>query len=105
MTTLHVTLRTGEARVISAKPGASVMEAIRDAGIDEILAVCGGGCSCATCHVHVADGDWERLSPASAEEAELLEFSENPTERSRLSCQIRMSEALDGLKVTIAPED
>jgi ferredoxin, 2Fe-2S len=105
MTLLNVTLRTGEVRQIQAKSGASVMETIRDGGIDEIMAICGGGCSCATCHVHVAEKDWSRLSPASSEEAELLEFSEHPTERSRLSCQIKMSEALDGLSVTIAPED
>ena len=105
MTILNVTLRTGETRVVQARPGISVMETIRDGGIDEIMAICGGCCSCATCHVYVADDDWGRLSPASPEEAELLEFSEHPTERSRLSCQIRMSEALDGLSVTIAPED
>ncbi len=105
MTTLNVTLRTGETRAVEARTGASVMEAIRDSGIDEIMAICGGCCSCATCHVYVADEDWSRLSPPESGEAELLEFSEHPTERSRLSCQIRMSEAMDGLSVTIAPED
>ncbi len=105
MTKLNVTLRTGETRELQAKPGVSVMETIRDGGIDEIMAICGGCCSCATCHVYVADEDWSKLSPASSEEAELLEFSEHPTERSRLSCQIKMSDALDGLSVTIAPED
>lgn len=105
MTTLNVTLRTGETRAVPARPGISVMETIRDSGIDEIMAICGGCCSCATCHVYVADEDWHRLSPASPEEAELVEFSEHPTERSRLACQIKMSEALDGLHVTIAPED
>lgn len=105
MILLNVTLRTGETRAIQAKPGASVMEAIRDGGIDEIMAICGGCLSCATCHVYVADEDWHRLSPPSPEEAELLEFSENPSERSRLSCQIKMSEAVHGLNVTIAPED
>ena len=105
MTTLNVTLRTGEARVVQARPGASVMETIRDSGIDEIMAICGGCCSCATCHVYVADADWDRLSPPGPGEAELLEFSEHPTERSRLACQIKISEALNGLSVTIAPED
>jgi 2Fe-2S ferredoxin len=69
LTTLNVTLRTGETRVVQARPGISVMETIRDGGIDEILAICGGCCSCATCHVYVADDDWGRLSPASPEEA------------------------------------
>lgn len=105
MTTLNVTLRTGETCAVAARTGVSLMEAIRDGGIDEIMAVCGGCCSCATCHVYVAEEDWHRLSPASPEEAELVAFSEHPTERSRLACQIRMSEALDGLRVTIAPED
>lgn len=105
MTTLNVTLRTGEVRVIEARPGVSVMEAIRDGGIDEIMAICGGCCSCATCHVHVSDQDWDRLSPASDDEKDLLEYGEQPTERSRLSCQIKLTDALDGLSVTIAPED
>lgn len=105
MTLVNVTLRNGETRVIEARAGVSVMESIRDGGIDEIMAICGGCCSCATCHVYVADADWVRLSPASQAEAELLEFSEHPTERSRLSCQITMTDALDGLSVTIAPED
>lgn len=105
MTVLNVTLRTGETRAINARNGTSVMETIRDSGIDEIMAICGGCCSCATCHVYVAAEDWSKLSAASREESELLEFSEHPTERSRLSCQIKMSDALDGLCVTIAPED
>lgn len=105
MTTLNVTLRTGETRSVIAKAGASVMETIRDGGIDEIMAVCGGSCSCATCHVYVAEDDWDRLAPASKGEAELLEFSAHPSPRSRLSCQIKMSPELDGLSVAIAPED
>lgn len=105
MTTLNVTLRTGEARTVPARPGVSVMETIRDSGIDEIMAICGGCCSCATCHVYVAEQDWDRLAPPGTDEAGLLEFSEHPTPYSRLSCQISMSPALDGLRVTIAPED
>ena len=105
MTILNVTLRTGEERAIEARTGVSAMETIRDSGIDEILAICGGCCSCATCHVYVAEEDWDRLSPASPDELGLLEFTEHPSPRSRLSCQIKMSPALDGLKVTIAPED
>ena len=105
MITLTVTLRTGEVRKIETRSGVSDMEAIRDGDVDEIMAVCGGCCSCATCHVYVSDRDWNRLSPASEGEQDLLEFSEHPTARSRLSCQIKLSDALDGLSVTIAPED
>jgi ferredoxin len=103
--TLNVTLRNGETRAIPARPGTSVMETIRDAGIDEILAICGGSCSCATCHVHVAEADWDRLSAPGSDELDLLAFSEHPAPTSRLSCQIRITPALDGLSVTIAPED
>jgi len=105
MITLHVTLRTGETRSVEARPGASAMETIRDSGIDEILAICGGCASCATCHVYVSEDDWGRLPPAGATERELLEFAEHPTERSRLSCQIKMSPELDGLNVAIAPDE
>lgn len=105
MTILNVTLRTGESRALEARTGVSAMETIRDSGIDEILAICGGCCSCATCHVYVAEEDWHRLSPPSEDELGLIEFTEHPTERSRLSCQIKMSIELDGLKITIAPED
>jgi len=105
MITLSVTLRTGETRSVPARPGASAMESIRDSGVDEILAICGGCASCATCHVYVSEADWDRLPPAGETERELLEFAEHPTERSRLSCQIKMSPALDGISVTIAPED
>ncbi|PXA97288.1 ferredoxin [Nostoc sp. 3335mG] len=100
MPTLTVTTRSGETRTIAADPDASVMEAIRNAGIDELLATCGGCCSCATCHVYVDDP--ERLPPISADEDDLLDISGHRTARSRLSCQLRPS---DGLRVTIAPED
>ena len=81
------------------------MKAIRDPGIDEVLALCGGCCSCATCHVHV-DEDWfGKLPPMSDDEGDLLDSSDHRTATSRLSCQLPFSEALDGLRVTIAPED
>jgi 2Fe-2S ferredoxin len=81
------------------------MEAIRDAGIDELLALCGGCCSCATCHVFV-DPDFADLLPTMTEdENDLLDSSDHRTAASRLSCQIPLSAALDGLAVRIAPED
>lgn len=105
MITLNVTLRSGQTRVIQARTGVSLMETLRENGIDEILAICGGCCSCATCHVYVAPTDWDRLPPAGDEELALIAFTEHLTERSRLSCQIKTSLELDGLSVTIAPED
>lgn len=81
------------------------MEAIRDAGIDELLALCGGCCSCATCHVHVDPAFADRLPPMSEDESDLLDSSDHRRETSRLSCQVPLTDALAGLRVTIAPED
>jgi 2Fe-2S ferredoxin len=81
------------------------MEIIRDAGFDELLALCGGCCSCATCHIHV-DAAFAASSPAMSEdENDLLDSSSHRNTESRLSCQIPFSAALDGLRVTIAEED
>jgi ferredoxin, 2Fe-2S len=104
-TTISVTTREGETRELQPPIGISVMEAIRDAGIDELLALCGGCCSCATCHVYVADEYADRLPPMSSDEDELLESSSSRTNASRLSCQLTVTAVLDGLAVTIAPED
>lgn len=105
MPKLTVTTRGGETRTVAAAAGASAMEAMRDAGIDEVLALCGGVCSCATCHVHVDREFAALLPPMSEDENALLDGSSHRNERSRLSCQIRMSEELSGLHVTIAKED
>jgi 2Fe-2S ferredoxin len=105
MTKITVVNRGGAATEIAAQPGLSVMEIIRDAGMDELLALCGGCCSCATCHV-VVDPAWsDRVGKPSPDEDELLGSSDHRTATSRLSCQINFTPALDGLKVTIAPED
>ncbi len=105
MAEIFVTTRDGNEVALEAKPGMSVMEIIRDGGIDELLALCGGCCSCATCHVYVEDGDAAGLATASNDENDLLDSSDHKTAASRLSCQIAFTAALDGLKVTIAPED
>lgn len=105
MTTITVLSRAGVRSEIEAADGTSVMEALRNAGIDELLALCGGCCSCATCHVHVDPSFLDRLPPMSNDEADLLDSSEYRTARSRLSCQIIVSDALEGLEVRIAPED
>ena len=105
MAEIKVTTREGEARDLAATPGYSVMEIIRHANIDELLALCGGCLSCATCHVYVDPAFADRLAPMSADEADLLECAEARTDRSRLSCQIVFEPLLDGLSVTIAPED
>ncbi|MEA3262799.1 MAG: 2Fe-2S iron-sulfur cluster-binding protein [Pseudomonadota bacterium] len=105
MPKLVVVNRAGEEKTVEASAGLSVMEAIRDNGFDELLALCGGCCSCATCHIHV-DADWAAKLPAMSEdENDLLDSSDHRGETSRLSCQIQLTDALDGLKVIIAPED
>ena len=105
MPKLIVTTRSGETREVEAASGLTVMEAIRDNGFDELLALCGGCCSCATCHVHV-DPDWiGKVGPAKPDEDDLLDTSDHRVETSRLSCQILFTAELDGLRVQIAPED
>ena len=105
MPKLIVTTRSGETSTVEAIDGLSVMEAIRDNGFDELLALCGGCCSCATCHVHVDPAFFDRLPPISMDEDDLLDSSDDRDEFSRLSCQIPFTAALDGLKVRIAEED
>jgi 2Fe-2S ferredoxin len=105
MPKLVVVTREGEERTLEGSAGLSVMEVIRDAGIDELLALCGGCCSCATCHVYVDPAFAEALPAMSEDESDLLDSSDHRNETSRLSCQLAISEAVDGLRVTIAPED
>ena len=105
MPKLIVVNRAGKETAVDADTGLSVMETIRDNGFDELLALCGGACSCATCHVHI-DPDWMKTVGGPGEdEDDLLESSDHRQANSRLSCQIKMTDALDGLRVTIAPED
>jgi 2Fe-2S ferredoxin len=105
MAEVVITTREGEVHRLEIRPGLTLMETIRAAGIDELLALCGGCCSCATCHVHVDPAFADRLPPMGEDEDDLLGGSEHRHETSRLSCQIALSEAMDGLAVTIAPDD
>jgi 2Fe-2S ferredoxin len=100
-----VTLRSGETRSLDVEPNRTLMEVIRDSGIDELLALCGGCCSCATCHVFVDPAFTDHLPGVSADEDGLLDSSSHRQATSRLSCQIRLNDSLEGLRVTIAPED
>lgn len=105
MPKLVVVTREGEESVFEAPTGLSVMEVIRDNGVDELLALCGGCCSCATCHVFVDPAFAGLLPDMSEDENDLLDSSDYRDDRSRLSCQIAMTDELDGLTVIIAPED
>ncbi|QLC26549.1 2Fe-2S iron-sulfur cluster binding domain-containing protein [Parasphingopyxis algicola] len=105
MPKLIVVNRAGEETTVEADNGLTVMEVIRDNGFDELLALCGGCCSCATCHVHVDPKFADKLPEMDEDEDDLLESSDHRDENSRLSCQIPFEDELDGLKVTIAQED
>lgn len=102
MPTIHYILHDGSTRSIDAKAGASVMETAIHHNVRGIDAECGGSCSCATCHVYVADGDVERLPPPDEMENELLDgVASERLPGSRLSCQIAVTPELDGLTVRI----
>ena len=105
MPNITVVNQSGETSVVAAPIGRTLMEVIRDNGFDELLALCGGCCSCATCHVIVDPAFADKLPKLSEDENDLLDSSDHRTEFSRLSCQVPMTDALDGLKVTIAEED
>lgn len=105
MPNLIVVTRDGTEHTVDATPGLSVMEVIRDHGFDELLALCGGNCSCATCHVHVDPDFAAKLRPMSEDEDDLLDSASDRDATSRLSCQILFTAELDGMKVRIAEED
>ncbi len=105
MANLIVVTRDGSEKTIEAQSGLSVMEIIRDAGFDELLALCGGCCSCATCHIHIDPVFADKVPAMSEDENDLLDSSDHRDDRSRLSCQIPFSADMDGLRVIIAQED
>lgn len=105
MPQLTVVTRDGTERTVTGEAGLSVMEVIRDNGFDELLALCGGCCSCATCHVHVDPEFADKLPKMSADEDDLLDSTSDRDATSRLSCQLPFTDALDGLRVRIAAED
>ena len=95
----------GEVHVVEVPLGRTVMEGGRDAGIEGIVAECGGACSCATCHIHVRPEWVSRIPPKESMEEDMLDFAQamDPA-RSRLGCQIRVTAELDGLVVDVPAE-
>jgi 2Fe-2S ferredoxin len=91
----------GERRDIEAPVGITVMEAARQHSVQGIVAQCGGACACATCHVYVEPHWFARLTPAEDMEQGMLETAWEPRPNSRLSCQVHVTAALDGLQVTV----
>ena len=105
MAVIHVVNRAGEKHDIEGKTGASLMEALRDNDMD-VEAICGGCCSCATCHVFIDDKWAAKLPARSEDEQELVEETEHyKPDHSRLSCQIQVTDELDGISLTVAPEE
>lgn len=105
MPVLHVTNRAGQKQTLEGKAGNTLMEILRDNNID-VEAICGGCCSCATCHVFIDDAWAAKLPPRSADEQELVEETESyKAANSRLSCQINFTDALNGLSLTVAPSE
>lgn len=105
MITVRLTSPSGELHEVVGRPGSSLMETAVKHGVPGIVAECGGACSCATCHVYVDQEFATQVGGADDWEDEMLEEAVAPRRpTSRLSCQIKLSEELDGLSVTIAPE-
>ena len=105
MITLTVTDREGLSHAIKTAPEGTLMEAIRDYGLTDEFALCGGHCSCATCHVILDEAIMPQLSPVSDGESGLLDGSDHREAGSRLACQVALAATLDGTTVKIAPND
>ena len=104
MPKIMITNRAGESITLEDQGGRTIMEIVRDASLDEPFALCGGACSCATCHIYVEPAFADRMPAMTEDESDLLDSSDHRQANSRLSCQIPFDEALDGLEVEIAPE-
>ncbi len=105
MTEILVTTRDGTETALAFTPSMSLMQTICDGGIDELAAICGGVCSCATCHVYIADEFLEGLPAMSEDEDALLDGVPYRTANSRLSCQIRLTDENNGMRVIIAEDE
>ena len=93
----------GKEHAVDIANGQSIMEGAVRAAVSGIDADCGGACSCATCMVYVAEEWRDRLPPKDSTEQAMLEFCPHVEESSRLSCQIEVSDALDGLRLKVPP--
>ncbi len=99
MTRVRFVSADGKVREVEATNGSSLMQAATDNAIAEIVAECGGACSCATCHCYIDEAWTAKLPKADEIEQAMLECALEPRENSRLSCQITVSDELDGITV------
>ena len=95
--------REGEIHELKAENGSTIMEIIRDAGLD-IEAACGGCCACATCHVYITNDKIDNLVVIGNDEESMLDQAFDVEKNSRLGCQIEYTEELNGIELTLAPE-
>ena len=100
---ISVTDRDGNNRVLEGDNNSTLMEIIRDEGMN-IEAACGGCCACATCHVYIDEKWLNKLQPIDDDEESMLDQAFDVKKNSRLSCQIHLNEELDGLELELAPE-
>lgn len=104
MPLLRVVNRDGVEQEIKAASGSVLMEPLRDMD-DGVTAICGGMCSCATCHVYVDEAWVAKLPKPMSDETDMLKDLTSYRPNSRLSCQVPLTDELDGLRVTLAPEE
>ena len=105
MPKIHVIDSEGKEHTVEGQLGLSLMESLRDLD-NGVLALCGGMCSCATCHCYIEESWASKLGKREDDEQELLEDLDSFREdQSRLSCQIEFSEEMDGIRVEIAPDE
>jgi len=103
MGVIKVKDREGGVHELKADMGSTLMEIIRDAGLD-IEAACGGCCACATCHVYITNDKLEKLNPIDDDEESMLDQAFDVEKNSRLGCQIEYNDEMDGMELTLAPQ-
>lgn len=91
----------GIKKTVTVTAGTTLMRAAKDNGVIGILGDCGGECACSTCHVYIGDAWFGKLTPAKDNESIMFGFLEVPAATSRLSCQIRVTDAMDGMTVRV----
>ena len=100
---IKVTDREGNKHELDGDSNSTLMEILRDAGLD-IEATCGGCCACATCHVYINDKWLEKINAKDDDEESMLDQAFDVKDNSRLSCQINLSDELDGIELELAPD-
>jgi ferredoxin len=102
---INVLTRSGSMQVLQVSEGMTLMEALRDSGVANIVALCGGCCSCATCHVYLIEAPADDQKATTGAEEDLLETSQYRKHNSRLACQVQIRIDHDGMTLEVAPED